>query len=129
MSTTRKHGTARSPQPVCRQTGPPYAQCDSCRVHCPVACPVRPRSMSAEKGLREELGRIRSVSDMLCTGHAGLRDHYKRMALALDLSILALSTWLAALAFVAPNINLSLTPFGLDSQLWVGFLSVAVLFL
>jgi hypothetical protein len=85
--------------------------------------------MSVEKGLREELGRIRSVSDMLCTGHAGLRDRYKRMALALDLSLVALSTWLSALAFVAPNINLSLTPFGLDSQLWTGLLSIATLFL
>jgi hypothetical protein len=85
--------------------------------------------MSAENGLREELGRIRRVSDMLCTGHAGLRDRYARMALALDLSILALSAWLSALAFVAPNINRSLTPFGLDSQLWIGVLSVATLFL
>jgi hypothetical protein len=85
--------------------------------------------MSAESGLREELDRIRRVSDMLCTGHAGLRDRYARMALALDLSILALSAWLSALAFVAPNINHSLTPFGLDSQLWIGVLSVATLFL
>src|ERR1700693_3826156 len=88
--------------------------------------------MSAEKeeqGLREDIGRIRSVSDMLCTGHARLRDHYAHRALGLDLSILALSSWLSALAFVAPNINLSLTPFGLNSQLWMGLLSVATLFL
>jgi hypothetical protein len=85
--------------------------------------------MISGAGLREELERIRSVSDMLCTAHAGLRDRYARMALILDLSILALATWLSALAFVAPSINLSLTPFGLDSQLWMGLLSVAVLFL
>jgi hypothetical protein len=85
--------------------------------------------MSSGEGLREELGRIRGVSDMLCTGHAGLRDRYARMALALDLSVLALSTWLAALAFVAPSINVSLTPFGLDSQLWAGLLAVGVVFL
>src|SRR5258707_8112732 len=85
--------------------------------------------MSAERGLRDELSRIHRVSDMLCTGHAGLRDRYARMALALDISILALSTWLSALAFVAPTINLSLTPFGLDPQLWMGLLSVATLFL
>jgi hypothetical protein len=85
--------------------------------------------MSAHESMREELGRIRRVSDMLCTGHAGLRDRYARMALALDLSILGLATWLSALAFVAPNINLSLTPFGLDAQLWMGLLSVAALFM
>jgi hypothetical protein len=85
--------------------------------------------MTAQNGLREEITRIHRVSDMLCTGHAGLRDRYARMALALDLSILALATWLSALAFVAPHINVSLTPFGFDSQLWIGLLSVATLFL
>jgi hypothetical protein len=85
--------------------------------------------MISGEGMREELRRIREVSDMLCSGHAGLRDRYARMALALDLSILALATWLSALAFVAPSVNLSLTPFGLDSQLWTGLLAVAVVFL
>ena len=46
-----------------------------------------------------------------------------------SLSILALATWLSAIAFVASSINVSLTPFGLDCQLWTGLLSVAVLFL
>ncbi|QKC82551.1 hypothetical protein [Mesorhizobium sp. NZP2077] len=85
--------------------------------------------MNSSKGLREELERIRRVSDMLCTGHANLRDHYAGMAFALDLAILALTTWLAALAFVAPTINVSLTPFGMDVQVWVGLLSVGALFL
>jgi hypothetical protein len=85
--------------------------------------------MKSGEGLREELGRIRATSDMLCTGHAGLRDRYARMAFVLDLSILGLATWLSALAFVAPSINVSLTPFGFDSQLWMGLLAVAVLFL
>jgi len=68
--------------------------------------------MSSGEQLRKEIERIRNVSDMLCTGHAILRDRYERKALALDLSILALATWLSALAFVTPSINLSLTPFG-----------------
>lgn len=85
--------------------------------------------MSAEEGIKGELERVRRVADMLCTGHASLRDRYARRALVLDLSILGLSTWLAALSFVAPRINLSLTPFGLDPQLWTGLLSVATLFL
>ena len=85
--------------------------------------------MKPGEGLREELRRIHGVSDMLCTGHSGLRDRYARMALGLDLSILALSAWISALAFVAPSINMSLTPFGLDPQLWSGLLAVGVLFL
>ncbi|AQQ05677.1 hypothetical protein B0E33_20645 [Roseibium algicola] len=66
---------------------------------------------------------------MLCTGHAGLRDKYARWALALDLAILGSSTWLTGLAFVAPSINLSLTPFNLAPELWTGLLSVTTLFL
>ena len=79
--------------------------------------------------MREELERIRRVSDMLCTGHASLRDRFARRALILDLSFLALSTWLVALTFVEPQISLRLTPFGLNSQIWVGALSVATFFL
>lgn len=85
--------------------------------------------MNTVGGLREELERIRRVSDMLCTGHAGLRDRFARRALILDLSVLALSSWLVALAFVEPRINIRLTPFGWNSQIWVGVLSLATFFL
>jgi hypothetical protein len=85
--------------------------------------------VNGEDGFRSELERIRRVADMLCSGHAGLRDLYARRALILDLSILGLSVWLTALAFVEPRLNLSLTPFGLEPQLWTGILSVGVLFL
>ncbi len=85
--------------------------------------------MTDAQGERAELERIRRVADMLCSGHAALRDKYARRATALDLSILALATWLSALAFVAPRINTSLTPFGYDPQIWGGILSVATLFL
>jgi hypothetical protein len=78
---------------------------------------------------REEVERIRRVSDMLCTAHAGLRDRYARRALLLDLSILGLSSWLVALAFVQPQINLALTPLGMDPRLWGGLLAVATFFL
>jgi hypothetical protein len=50
-------------------------------------------------------------------------------ALILDLSIMGTSTWLVALAFVEPRLNVSLTPFHLDSQIWVGLLSVATFFM
>ena len=79
--------------------------------------------------IRAELERIRRVSDMLCTGHAGLRDRYNRRALAIDLAILGLSTWLVALAFVQPRINLSLTPLSVDPQLWGGLLAMLTFFL
>lgn len=85
--------------------------------------------MSVPQELHEELVRIRRVSDMLCTGHAGLRDRFAFMALALDLSFLGLTIWLTALAFAAPSIASSLTPFGLDPQLWTGTLSVAAMLL
>ena len=61
------------------------------------------------EGTREELQRIRRVSDMLCTAHAGLRDRYSGLALFLDLAVLGLSTWLVALAFVEPRIGVSLS--------------------
>jgi hypothetical protein len=66
---------------------------------------------------------------MLCTGHANLRDHFARRALLLDVSIMGLSTWLVALAFVEPALNLTLTPFNLNPQLWVGLLAVSTFFL
>ncbi len=75
--------------------------------------------------MREEIERIRRVSDLLCSGHAVLRDRFARRALLLDLSVLGLSTWLVALAFVEPRIGVRLTPFGWDSKLWAGLLAVA----
>jgi hypothetical protein len=73
---------------------------------------------------RDELQRIRRVSDQLCSAHAGLRDKFAQRALILDLLILAASVWLVALAFVDPVLNLALTPFHLDARLWVGALAV-----
>lgn len=90
---------------------------------------LRHRPVTASDGMRSELERIRRVSDTLCTAHAGLRDRLTRRALVLDLSILGLSSWLVALAFVEPRINVKLTPFGWDSQIWMGMLSVATFFL
>ena len=78
---------------------------------------------------RTELERIRRVSDMLITGHANLRDRYSRRATVLDLTVMALSTWLTAVVFIEPRISLKLTPFGIDPQLWVGFLGILTFFL
>ncbi len=85
--------------------------------------------MNSNDAMRDELARICRVSDMLGTGHAALRDRYARLAFSLDLSTLAVSTWLVALAFVEPKLNVTLTPFGWDSQVWVGALGTGVFFL
>jgi len=66
---------------------------------------------------------------MLCTGHAYLRDRFARRSLILDLLILAASTWLVALAFVDPLLNISLTPAGLEPRLWGGLVAVVTFFL
>jgi hypothetical protein len=66
---------------------------------------------------------------MLCTGHAGLRDRYAWWAFLLDMSFLLVSTWLVALAFAEPKINMWLTPFGWDSRIWIGALSVGTFML
>jgi len=75
-------------------------------------------------GSREEIERIRRVSDQLCTAHAALRDHYSRKALALDLSILLLSAWLTAFAFIDPRFYAWIERLGLDALSCIGFLAV-----
>jgi hypothetical protein len=76
-----------------------------------------------------ELERIKRVADTLCTAHAGLYDRYSKYAFGLDILTLALSTWLAALAFVDPRIGRRLTPLNFDSTIWIGLLAIATFFL
>jgi hypothetical protein len=85
--------------------------------------------MNSVPSIGEELQRVRRVSDSLCTAHAVLRDRFSRRALGLDLLVLGLSTWLVALAFVEPTLGAKLTPFGWDSQIWIGVLATATFFL
>jgi hypothetical protein len=66
---------------------------------------------------------------MLVTANANLRERYARRAFCLDLAILAISVWLTAVVFVEPRLNVKLTPFHLDPQLWVGLLGIFVFFL
>ena len=84
---------------------------------------------SVKADLRNEVLRILRVSDMLATGHSNLRDKFKRRAFVMDVSIIASSVWLTSVVFVEPKIGLTLTPFHLDPQIWVGLLSIATLFL
>jgi hypothetical protein len=81
------------------------------------------------KECRPEIDRVLRVSDMLVTAHAHLRERYSRRALILDLTILVLSVWLTAVVFIEPRLNLKLTPWGLEPQIWVGLLGVATFFL
>jgi hypothetical protein len=66
---------------------------------------------------------------MLVTSHSNLRDRYNRRAALLDLAILALSLWLTSVVFVEPRINVKLTPFGMDPQVWIGLLGIFTFFL
>lgn len=85
--------------------------------------------MTERKTIREELERVRRVSDALCSGHAALRERYSRRALVLDLAILFLTTWLVALAFVPPPISDQLNPLSVDTRIWMGFLAVGTFLL
>jgi hypothetical protein len=85
--------------------------------------------MTEQNTMREELERIRKVSDALCSGHASLRDRYRRRALVLDLAILFLTTWLVAVAFVSPEMSAKLNPLSVDSQIWIGFLGIGTFLL
>lgn len=78
------------------------------------------------RDLRGELQRIARVSDMMCTAHAGLRDRYRSWALWLDLAVVLPAAWLVSLAFVEARINVTLTPAGVEPQVWTGLLAVFV---
>lgn len=81
------------------------------------------------ENLREELERLRRTADMLASAHAHLTERYDRRALVLDFAILGLSLWLTAVALIDPHLGVKLTPFGMDSQLWVGLLGSFTFFL
>lgn len=83
---------------------------------------------SATSSARREVERIVRVSDLLCSAHAGLRDHYQLLALWLDLGILALSTILAAVAFAPPIVDSKLESLGIYPKFSVGVLAVATFF-
>lgn len=82
--------------------------------------------MSKTYNYRDEIMRVRRVSDMLCTGHARLKQKFVRKAVVLDLLVLIFTAWLVALAFVDHRIDLILTPFDLEGRVWSGILSFGV---
>lgn len=59
--------------------------------------------MTSTKGeIKNELQRIRRVSDMLITMHSVLRDEYSRRSIAVDCALFASSIILVALVFMDP---------------------------
>ena len=78
---------------------------------------------------QQELDRVRRVADLLCTAHAGLHDRFARRALVLEMGVLAVSSWLIALAFVDRDTAVALTPCEMESRLWMGWLSIGMFLL
>lgn len=74
--------------------------------------------------VREELERIRRVSDQLCTAHSILMQRFKSTSFLVDVTILLFSAWLAALALAEPRFLSALSPFGIDPKFWFGILAV-----
>lgn len=78
---------------------------------------------------RWELKRASRIADQMCTAHAILHDRYYWRGLVLDVLLLACAVWLNAMVFVEPAIGQKLSPFGIDSKLWLGCLGIVVFFL
>jgi hypothetical protein len=84
--------------------------------------------MTIESGVgsREEIERIRRVSDQLCTAHAALSDRFGRRAFVFDIVVLILSALVTALAFVDPKLLHYALPEAIDPAIVVGFFGLAV---
>ena len=79
--------------------------------------------------VRNEVERIKRVSDLMCSCHNSLRHQYARRSLILDIAIMALTLWLTAMAFVDPRLGSLLSPSQLGKDLWLGLISVIAFFL
>lgn len=80
-------------------------------------------------GVIAAIERAVRVADQQCTAYGHLRDRFLLCARGLDLSILAVSTWLLAMTFVEPRIGVALAPAGIEAPIWIGLLSIGVFFL
>lgn len=81
--------------------------------------------MMAEPDRDGRLQRRRDVADMMCSGHAWLRDRFSRWAKALDAAVLLLSAWVTVLGLADPDLAGSLAPMSLAPTLWAGCLGAA----
>jgi len=66
---------------------------------------------------------------MLTSAHSGLRDTYRTKAIILDTLILAISLWLAAMAFADESVTAKLVPFSVQPMIWLGILALVTFFL
>lgn len=78
---------------------------------------------------KDEILRIKRVSDQLCSGHSALRDKFNSIALFLDIAILSISAWLVSLSFASDELAAALTPFDFSPKIWIGCLAVFALVL
>jgi|SRR5271169_2796439 len=74
--------------------------------------------------MQRELSRTLRVADMLTTCHSLLRDRYARLALILDLLILAASVWVTAMAFVDPEIAKRIAFPGFSPVMTIGLTAI-----
>jgi hypothetical protein len=81
--------------------------------------------MTEEDGQIRELRRIKSVSDLLCTGHSVKADELHRRAVILDVLLLVVSAWLVAIAFLDESAGRKFVPFDVSAQIWSGLLGFA----
>lgn len=83
-------------------------------------------TIEPDTGSREEIERIRRVSDQLCTAHAALSDRFSQRALLLDIVVLVLSALVTALAFVDPKLLHHVMPEAIDPAIVVGVFGLVV---
>jgi len=79
--------------------------------------------------LKNELQRIRRVSDMLISMHSILRDEYSRKSIAVDCTLFASSIILVALVFLDPALLGWLPLSATGSRILLGTFSLIVFFL
>jgi hypothetical protein len=77
----------------------------------------------------QQLNRMRRVTDQMLTAHSRLRDHYRRGALSLSLTIIALSIAASSLAFAAGDSAIAILHVHARLSRWVAVLSLVIFFL
>jgi len=76
--------------------------------------------------MKDEIFRVARVSDQLVSMHAYLRDRYARRAKTLDVVLIFISIWLAALSFAPSKVDQLFTPFAIDPAIWLSCLGVLI---
>ena len=80
----------------------------------------------SENDIGRQIRKTQKVADMLCSGHAQLRDRYRFRSSTLDILLLVFSILLVSQTFASDLITPQLSLFGVSSQYWLGILSICV---